>query len=332
MRITVFYISYVLILGLFVLISLQLGSFETSIFEVADSIFQFDSENPMHLAIVKLRFPRILMGFCVGGLLALSGYLMQIMVNNPLADPFILGTSSAASVGANLALIGFLSIFGVYSSVLFAFLMAFGVTIVVVLISQNKGVIQPSKLLLGGIAISSLMTSLISLMSYLSNSSNTLKTIVFWVMGSLESANWEGVFISLIVLSLCTIYFQSKSNALNILLLGFYKSNQLGLNERKLRWEVLIGASLLAAVGVSFTGPIGFVGLMIPHVVRAIFGVTYGLNLINSVLLGGLFVVIADLISKLIYPPMGLPIGLVTSLFGVPFFVYLLAKKGYSFK
>lgn len=332
MRISFFYIVYSLTLFSVIIFSSQLGSFTTSFSDVLDAIFHFDASNSTHLAIVKLRLPRIFMGFCVGGMLALAGYLMQLMVNNPLADPFILGTSSAASVGANIALIGMFSVFGIYSSVLMAFLMALGVTILVVLISQHKGFIQPSKLLLGGIAISSLMTTIISLMSYLSNSSNTLKTIIFWVMGSLESANWDAVIISGVVLITSSIYFFLKSNELNILLLGFSKAKTLGLNERRLRWQVLIGASLLAAVGVAFTGPIGFVGLMVPHVVRAIFGLTHRMNLLNSVLIGGLFVVIADLISKLIYPPMGLPIGLITSLFGVPFFVYLLTKKGYSFK
>ena len=332
MKSTLFYIIYLIVLLTVITISIQLGSFETSITEVLDALFHFDESNATHLAIVKLRFPRILMGFLVGGMLALAGYLMQLMVNNALADPFILGTSSAASVGANLAMIGVLSIFGVYSSVLMAFLMALGVTFLVVVISQNKGIIQPSKLLLGGIAISSLMTTIISLMSYLSNSSNTLKTIVFWVMGSLESSNWESVSISFVVLLLSTLFFSFKNNQLNILLLGFTKAKTLGLNEKALRREVLIGASLLAAVGVAFTGPIGFVGLMVPHVVRAIFGITFKFNILNTVLIGGLFVIIADLISKLIYPPMGLPIGLITSLFGVPFFVYLLTKKGYTFK
>ena len=332
MKSTLFYIIYLIVLLTVITISIQLGSFETSITEVLDALFHFDESNATHLAIVKLRFPRILMGFLVGGMLALAGYLMQLMVNNALADPFILGTSSAASVGANLAMIGVLSIFGVYSSVLMAFLMALGVTFLVDVISQNKGIIQPSKLLLGGIAISSLMTTIISLMSYLSNSSNTLKTIVFWVMGSLESSNWESVSISFVVLLLSTLFFSFKNNQLNILLLGFTKAKTLGLNEKALRREVLIGASLLAAVGVAFTGPIGFVGLMVPHVVRAIFGITFKFNILNTVLIGGLFVIIADLISKLIYPPMGLPIGLITSLFGVPFFVYLLTKKGYTFK
>ena len=332
MKITLFYIIYLIVLISTIIISLQQGSFETSLSEINESIFNYNSENSTHLAIVKLRFPRILMAFLVGGMLSLAGYLMQIMVNNPLADPFILGTSSAASVGANLALLGVLSIFGIYSSVLMAFLMALGVTILVVLISQQKGMIQPSKLLLGGIAISSLMTTIISLMSYLSHSSNALKTIVFWVMGSLESANWETVTISFVVLILTTLFFLLKNNHLNVLLLGFNKAKTMGLNEKKIRWEVLIGSSLLAAVAVAFTGPIGFVGLMVPHLVRAIFGITNRLNILNTVLIGGLFVVIADLISKVIYPPMGLPIGLITSLFGVPFFVYLLTKKGYSFK
>lgn len=332
MKTTLFYIIYLLILFSVIVFSSQLGSFDTSFSDVIDAILNFDSTNSTHLAIVKLRLPRIFMGFCVGGMLALAGYLMQLMVNNPLADPFILGTSSAASVGANIALIGFFSVFGVYSSVIMAFLMALGVTILVVLISQHKGFIQPSKLLLGGIAISSLMTTIISLMSYLSNSSNTLKTIIFWVMGSLESANWEAVIISGVVLITSTFYFLLKSNELNMLLLGFSKAKTLGLDERKLRWQVLIGASLLAAVSVAFTGPIGFVGLMVPHFVRAIFGTTHRLNLLNSVLIGGVFVVIADLLSKVIHPPMGLPIGLITSLFGVPFFMYLLSKKDYTFK
>ena len=332
MRIGIYYSIYSILLVFLLFTSITYGSFDTSLTDIYEAITAYEEGNPIHLAIIELRLPRVLMAFLVGGMLALSGYLMQLMVNNPLADPFILGTSSAASVGANLALLGFFSFLGIYSSVLMAFIMALGVTLLVVLISQNKGVIQPSKLLLGGIAISSLMTTIISLISYLSNSSNTLKTIVFWIMGSLEGANWTAVTIAFFTLVISCVYFFLKNNSLNLLLLGYDRATALGLDERKLRWEVLIGSSLLAAVGVAFTGPVGFVGLMVPHVVRALFGITYKFNIINTVLLGGIFVVLADLISKVWYPPMGLPIGLITSLFGVPFFVYLLSKKGYTFK
>lgn len=332
MRVGGWYAIYTLLLITIMVLSLLQGSFATSVEDLIDAITHYNPENTTHVAIVQLRLPRIALGFLVGGMLALSGHLMQLMVNNPLADPFILGTSSAASVGANLGLLGMFTALGVYAPVLLAFAMSVGVTAVVVIISRHRGIIYPSKLLLGGIAISSLMTSIISLMSYITDSPDKLKTIVFWVMGSLESSNWEAVLFCGVVLLFCLIVVVFRNQHLHLLLLGFEHARVLGLNEKRMRNEVLLLATLLAAVAVAFTGPIGFVGLMVPHVVRALFGPARNSNTIHCVLLGGGFVIFADYVSRWAYAPSGLPLGVVTSLFGVPFFVYLLRKRGYTFK
>ncbi len=302
--------------------------------DLFDTIFAYNSENLTHSVILNLRMPRVLLTFIIGGMLALSGYLMQLTINNPLAEPYILGTSSAASLGANLVFAGFfpLVLFGIYMPALLAFVFALIATLLVVNIARRNGFVSGSKMLLGGVAMSSLLTAITAFIAFQVQDATKLRTIVFWVMGSFEQAKWQHIPWTFALLIFMTVLFGLLSRHINTLLLGRDRAQDIGLNVKLFNRLTLFSSVLLASVAVTLVGAIGFVGLMIPHVIRAINGVTNKWNIIACVATGGLFIMACDVISKWVHPPVGLPIGIITSFFGVPFFVYLLLKNNYSFE
>lgn len=318
----------VLVAGLFV------GSFETDFSTLRQVLLAYNPDDPTQFAVVHLRLPRVILAFLVGGALAFSGYLIQAMVNNPLADPYILGTASGAALGGNLAFFGWLPVAGIglYLPPLFAFAGALAVTLLVVTLAYRKGYIVPTQLLLGGVAVSSLITAVNSLLAFLSDSEGKLKTIVFWILGSVERAQWSDVPLLGVVLLLANGLFAFLHKQLGLLLLGESRAYHLGLNVSRLRWLVLMAASLVTGIAVATAGAIGFVGLMMPHLVRGLQGAAGRWNTLLATWAGGVFVVACDLLSRLIYPPAGLPIGILTSFVGVPFFLYLLVKKDYRFE
>lgn len=308
------------------------GSFKIEPETIIDSIINYNAKDNLHYIIVHLRMPRVILAFLVGGALAFSGYLMQAMVNNPLAEPFILGTASGASLGASMVyLILPVSVVSIFLPSIFAFVGAAGVTLIAILIANDKGKLMPTKLLLAGIALSSLTVSLISLMIFISNDDEKLKTVIFWSMGSFELARWEYIPLLAGTLFLVVGLFSFLNKQINILLLGESRAYNLGLNISKLRWSILISTALVTGFSVATCGPIGFVGLMIPHFVRGVFGVNGKYNILFATMLGGLFMLVCDIVSRIIYPPTGIPIGIITSFLGIPFFVYLLSKRSYRF-
>jgi iron complex transport system permease protein len=317
-----------LLAGLFV------GSFQTDFGTLQGAIFSYDPEDPAHFAIIHLRLPRLLLAFVVGGGLAFSGYLIQAMVNNPLADPYILGTASGAALGANIAFFGWLPTvaLGFYLPPVFAFAGALGVTLAVVAMAYRKGYIVPTQLLLGGVAVSSLITATNGLLAFLSDTEGKLKTIVFWILGSFERAQWSDIPVPLFALGLSSLLFLFMHKQLALLLLGESRARHLGLNVSRLRWLVLITASLVTGVAVATSGAIGFVGLMMPHLIRGLLGAGGRWNTLLTAWAGGVFIVACDLMARLIYPPAGLPIGILTSFIGVPFFLYLLIRRDYRFE
>lgn len=322
-----------LLTGILLVLGLLIGSFETDFSTLRSILLHYDPDNSIHYAVVHLRLPRLLLAFMTGGALALSGSLMQAMVNNPLADPYLLGTASGASLGANLALAGLvpITLLGIYTPPLLAFMGALAVTLLVVGISYQQGQIIPSQMLLGGVAVSSLLTACVSLISFLSNSEGELRSLVFWTMGGFERAQWSDLPTITLALVLATVVTTFMNKQISILLLGESRAFHLGLHLRRLRWAILIMASLLTSLAVALSGVIGFVGLMVPHIVRAIFGVSEKYNALFTVLLGGIFTLACDLLSRLLLPPAGLPVGILTAFLGIPFFLYLLWKKNYRF-
>lgn len=312
---------------------LLVGSFETSLKDILEAIFHYDAANSIHFAIVHLRLPRLLLALLVGGSLAFCGYLMQAMVNNALADPYILGTASGASLGASLSISGVVvTTWGaVYLPPFFALVGAFGVTVLVIALGYRKRQIIPAQLLLAGIAVSSLLTAMVSLFTFLSGSESAIKSILFWSMGDFGRANWDLLPYPAVALAAALLLFAFQVKELNTLLLGSERAHTMGVNVARTRWLILASVSVLCGFSVALAGSVGFVGIIIPHVTRALLGITYKNNLLVCAWLGGVFMIGCDILSRFIYPPAGLPIGIITSFFGVPFFVYLLLKKQYQF-
>jgi len=326
------FLSILLVL-LLVGVGLRIGSFTADFSTVAEALFSYNPANQTHFAIVELRLPRLLLALVVGASLAFSGYLMQAMVNNALADPYILGTASGASLGASLSIAGFVATTwgGVYLPPFFALAGAFGVTTLVILLGYRQGQIIPAQLLLAGIAIGSLLTAMVSLFTFLSGSESAIRSIMFWSMGDFGRANWQLLPYPAMALFLALVLFLFLQKELNILLLGAERAGTLGVKVARTRWLILITVAVVTGFAVALAGSVGFVGLIIPHVTRSLLGLTHKLNLFLCALLGGGFLVACDILSRLLYPPAGLPIGIITSFFGVPFFVYLLLKKSYRF-
>lgn len=321
--------SLLLMLALVVL-GMRVGSYDTDYALIIEALTHYNPQNPTHLVLVELRLPRILLALLAGGGLAFSGYLMQAMVNNPLADPYLLGTASGASVGAIFcfSFLPSLTWGGFYLPPLFALAGALGTTLVVVAVGTRRGQVIPAQLLLAGVAVGSLTTAIGGVFTFLSATQEKLRSVTFWAAGSFERAGWEVLPYPAAALAAALGLFVFLQKDLTILMLGEERAQGLGVDVARTRWLLLLTASVLTGCVVALCGPVGFVGLVVPHLTRWLLGVTGRANPLFCALLGGNFLLTCDLLARLLYPPAGLPVGLVTALFGVPFFVYLLRKKG----
>lgn len=279
-----------------------------------------------------IRMPRIVLAIAVGVGLSVVGIVMQAIVKNPLADPYILGVSSGASLGATLAVVlGIGSSFGSNSLGIMGFIGAFGVSILVLIISNIGGRSNSIKLLLAGMALSSVCSSFSSFLVYISDDSQKLKTITFWLMGSLAGAKWNEIIIILPVIILGTIFFITQYRTLNLMLLGDEVSITLGTDLHKFRIIYLLITSLMIGLLVYVSGMIGFIGLIIPHIVRIIFGTDHKKIIPIAALLGAIILIWADVISRILIKGTEIPIGIVISIIGAPLFVWLMIKKNYGF-
>ena len=279
-----------------------------------------------------IRMPRIVLAIAVGVGLSVVGIVMQAIVKNPLADPYILGVSSGASLGATLAVVlGIGSVFGSNSLGIMGFIGAFGVSILVLIISNIGGRSNSIKLLLAGMALSSVCSSFSSFLVYISDDSQKLKTITFWLMGSLAGAKWNEIIIILPVIILGTIFFITQYRTLNLMLLGDEVSITLGTDLHKFRIIYLLITSLMIGLLVYVSGMIGFIGLIIPHIVRIIFGTDHKRIIPIAALLGAIILIWADVISRILIKGTEIPIGIVISIIGAPLFVWLMIKKNYGF-
>ena len=281
----------------------------------------------------ELRLPRLVMAVLVGAGLSLSGTVMQAIVKNSLADPYILGISSGASLGATLGIVlnvgkglstNFISIT--------AFIGALGTSFLVLLVSSAKGRANSVKLLLAGLAIASLSSALTSFIIWMSNSpSEAAQRVSFWLMGSLEPAKWSHIsFITPIVIGIY-LFFVTQYRTLNLMLLGDDVAITLGKDLYWYRIIYLVLISALVGTIVSICGIIGFVGLIIPHIIRSIFGTDHKILITLVVLFSSIFMIWMDVISRIIRKGSQLPIGVIISLIGAPLFIYLLVSKTYGF-
>nr|WP_322503822.1 iron ABC transporter permease [Clostridium sp. LIBA-8841] len=277
--------------------------------------------------IWEVRMPRVLLGAFTGMSLAVVGVIMQATIQNPLGDPYILGLSSGASLGATFSiLIGFTGVLSSFGVGLGAFLGALVASIFVYFLAKIGGRITPFKMILAGMVIGSICSSLTSLIIFLSKDNEGIRTVNFWMMGSLAGAEWSNIVLPIMVSIIPLIYFFTQYRNLNLIVLGDETSITLGLNVEKHRKIYMILSSLVTGVIVSVCGTIGFVGIMIPHIVRLIFGTDHKVLLPFSALLGAIFLIWADVIARCAVSNMELPIGIITSVIGAPFLLWLMIK------
>ncbi|WP_025025972.1 FecCD family ABC transporter permease [Caldalkalibacillus mannanilyticus] len=282
--------------------------------------------------IWDIRFPRVLLGMLVGAGLAVVGVAIQAMVRNSLADPYILGVSSGASVGATLVIIlGAFQIFGQYALSLAAFIGSLISVILVFLLSQVQGRISTVRLLLSGIAISMILTAITNFIVISAPREEGIRSAMYWMMGSLAGAKWSYLAIPAIVILLAALILYTQSRYLNLLLMGEENATTMGLNVDVFRKFLIVFTALVTGVIVSVSGAIGFIGLMIPHIARLIVGSDHRRVIPVSALLGAIFIIWADVIARLVLAPEEIPIGIITAICGGPFFIWLLRRSNYSF-
>lgn len=318
------------------LLGISIGTVSVPVLDIIQIIFSgifrlsiSESIDPMHVNIVmNIRLPRIILSGLVGASLAIAGAAFQGLLRNPLADPYILGVSSGASVGAVLTLFLHISIpmIGLYTLPLLSVLCSF-ITILFVLLFARKidRAIRVETIILTGVIFSSFLGSLISLMIALTG--DELRQIIGWLLGSVSMRGWEYIGIILPFFIIGTVLLLINANELNAMSFGEDQAKHLGVNVQKKKMVVLTAGSILTGAAVAVSGTIGFVGLVIPHFTRILYGPDHKHLLPLSVLMGSSFLIIADLLSRTIIAPSELPIGVITALIGAPVFALILMKR-----
>lgn len=293
---------------------------------------QADWTKAEHTIIWDIRFPRVLLGVIVGAGLSVVGVAIQALVRNSLADPYILGVSSGASVGATLVILfGAFSLFGQFALSAGAFVGSLISVLLIFVLSRIGGQNSTVRLLMAGIAISAVLSAVTSLIIFSAPNEHGIRSVLFWMSGSLAGAKWDYLTIPSVVISLVMLILIAHYRSLNAMLLGEESARTLGVNTTRFRRLLFLVTALLTGVIVAISGAIGFVGLMMPHIVRVLVGSDHRRVLPVSALLGAIFLVWADVIARFAFAPEELPIGIITALCGGPFFLWLMMRSSYSF-
>lgn len=328
-------ITLAMLLISIMIISLTLGSVKIPLVDVFKIILNkfglnmdIESVKKSNIFIVlNIRLPRIILSSLVGGVLAIVGTSFQGIFKNPMAEPYVMGSSSGAAFGATIGIIlglnnGLLG-FGLIS--ILAFLGSIITTTLVYNLARNGNKVDTTSILLSGIVISSFLSSIISFLMIFNR--DELVNIVSWTFGSFNGANWSQIKIISIPILLGMLLLCLLNRELNGLAMGNENAINMGINVELIKKVVLVISSLLAGFAVSVSGIIGFVGLIIPHLFRLIFGSDHRILLPVSAIGGGIFLLICDTLSRTIISGTEIPVGIITSVFGGPFFLYLLRKS-----
>ncbi|MGH4052674.1 MAG: FecCD family ABC transporter permease [Clostridium sp.] len=278
------------------------------------------------IILLNLRLPRILLACLVGAALSVVGTSFQGIFKNSMADPFVLGVSSGAALGATITMV-FLKeshLFGMSMIAMSAFVGAIITTYLVYNIARVGTKVPVTTLLLAGVAINYLLSSIISLMMTFNR--DNIEKIVMWTMGSFSTAGWNEVGLLFIIVVPSIIFISTFARDLNVMMLGEDSARSLGIDVNGFKKYIFVISTLMIAAVVSVSGIIGFVGLIVPHAIRMIFGSDNRVVIPFSALFGAAFLIICDTLARAIVPPSEIPVGIITSIFGVPFFVYLLYK------
>ena len=297
-------------------LALSLGSMEIGPLQVLKALVGGD-RGLASKVVLELRLPRVIAGFMVGGMLALAGCLMQVLLRNPLAEPYVLGVSGGASVFALLAMMAGLTgvwiNLGAFTGSLVSILLVFGLA----RIDRNW---NPMRVLLTGVVVAAGWSALISFLLAISPVTQ-IYSMLFWLMGDLGYARFSG--FALVILLGCLVLTLSMARSLNLLTYGDQQAAVLGVAVQRLRYVIYFLASLLTAAAVMQAGSIGFIGLIVPHLIRVVLGGDHRLLIPAAVLTGGSLLIIADCLARTLIAPQQLPVGVLTALLGVPVFLAL---------
>ena len=324
----------IVILGLSIVLTTPIGPAYRSI-PLLELIALFGSK--LHLCesfstpsdeiiIFQVRLPRIFLGLLVGIALATAGTTLQGLFKNPMADPYILGIASGAAVGAVIAMFIFPDFLSNYTKPFLAFSGAMVATFLVYNLAKVEGRIPVDTLLLTGIAVSLLFSAILAFMMF--QHSHDLQGIFFWLMGGLRLADWTQVKITVLPVLVCFLLIYIFAKDLNAMLLGEESAQTLGINVEGVKRILLVLAAIITGAAVAFTGTIGFVGLIIPHITRILVGPDHRILFPASALVGGIFLVWMDAFARLLGE---MPVGILTAFFGAPFFIYLLRRRKKGF-
>lgn len=313
-------------------LSLSIGAVPIPLKEVWHTVLTFNlTSSDNALIIWQIRVPRTILGVLVGITLSMCGTSMQGLFRNPLADPGLIGISSGAALGAGIAivlgsLISLPAFLEPYLLSVSAFTLGSLVTWLVYKLGQCNGKTNVSTMLLAGIAITALAGAGIGLLTYLADDS-MLRKLTFWNMGSLSGATYEVLYPIIVVTAFLCMMLPFRADSLNALLLGESEAYSLGVNVERLKTELICYTALGVGTAVAVTGMIGFIGLVVPHLVRLIVGSNHRLVFPASALAGACLLLLADIVARIAFAPTELQIGIVTALLGAPFFLYLLIQR-----
>ena len=332
---------FFLLLAVFVSLpaSLAMGAFELSFLEASQIIWSklsglsFVDDERLAAVIWQIRLPRVLLSLMVGASLAISGAALHGLFRNPLADPSIVGISMGAALSAAIVIVladGVLaanySLGGISLLAIATFLGALVTTFLIFRIAKEGKKVNVMNMLLAGIAINAIAAAGVGLLTFLADNEE-LRTLTFWTLGSLGGANWLSVGVLTISTFLSLYFLLPLFKSFNALSLGEQEATYMGVNTEKLKLKVIIFSALAIGTGVAFCGMISFVGLVVPHIIRLIFGGDYRILLPTSAIGGGLLLCWADNLARTAVIPAELPIGILTALFGAPVFLYLILNR-----
>ena len=324
----------IVLLLVIIIIALHLGTIKVPVLGGLQSIWQglgipVTVTNPLEpeqeAVLWYIRMPRILIGLMVGASLALAGAVMQGIFSNPLADPGIMGVSAGASLGAVIAISLGLTSMGMFYMPMFAFVGAFMAVSITILLTMRGGRVETATLLLAGVAISMLLGAFTSGILTLMNEYR-LREFLFWMVGGLDFRRWEHVFLAIGPFLIGTTILITLGRQLNVLVLGDTEAKALGVPVMLYRLIFLFLASFITATAVCVSGAIGFVGLIIPHIVRILVGPDHRVLLPVSALAGALFLIFCDTLGRVLAAPSEIRVGIMTALLGAPYFLYLLRR------
>lgn len=319
-----FYVTLILLITVF--LSIENGAAEASFLD----LFVLEDNNLNNYVLLNIRLPRLAMGLIVGAALSICGASMQGLFRNPLADPGLIGITSGATLAVGVLIVlfpSFLSgIFGLYALSLAAFFGAMITAIIITVIASKSSQLSIVHVLLCGIAINAIAGSLTGLLTYFSND-DQLRTLTFWTMGSISGSMWSQVIVCTSLVFPCLFIINRCAIGLNLLSLGEESAVYVGLNYHQLKLCILITVSITVGACVAVSGFIGFIGLVVPHIIRQFVGPNHKTLLPLSALLGSTLLVLSDLMARLIIAPAEMPVGLITSTIGGPIFLFMVIKQ-----